>query len=137
MEQAIKVLRILQGAMLATIVLYAAVGEAVGSKSEANSTVFYAMTLVAVSMVGVILVVRRTLVLPAAESLRAQPENPANLNRWRVGYIITYALAEAIALFGFVLRFSGFSFSQIAAFYLAGFVMILFFSPKIVSAGAA
>ena len=44
---------------------------------------------------------------------------------------------EAIALFGFVLRFSGFSFSQIAAFYLAGFVMILFFSPKIASAGAA
>jgi hypothetical protein len=81
-------------------------------------------------MVGVILVVRRTLVLQSAVALATRPNDVAALNRWRAGHIMTYALSEAIAIFGFALRIMGFSLSQVASFYIAGFILLLFFGPR-------
>jgi hypothetical protein len=43
---------------------------------------------------------------------------------------MTYALSEAIAIFGLVLRLIGFSLSQVAYFYIAGFILLLFFGPR-------
>jgi hypothetical protein len=43
---------------------------------------------------------------------------------------MTYALSEAIAIFGLLLRFIGFSFSHVASFYVAGFILLLFFGPR-------
>jgi len=52
------------------------------------------------------------------------------LNRWRTGYLITYALSEALALFGLLVRLAGFSLSQAVTFYLPGLVLMLFFRPR-------
>ena len=131
MEASVRLLRILQMAMLASIFLYVLVGELVGRVTSANNpTLFYAMSMITVTIVGVILVVRRTLVMQSATTLAARPGDVATLARWRAGYIMTYALSEAIALFGFVLRMTGFTLSQVASFYLAGFILLLFFGPR-------
>jgi F0F1-type ATP synthase membrane subunit c/vacuolar-type H+-ATPase subunit K len=74
--------------------------------------------------------VRRLFVLRAEVTLAAQPEDATALNRWRAGYIITYALCEAMALFGLVLRVLGFTLSEVTPFYLVGFVLILVFTPR-------
>src|SRR5215468_980587 len=112
MKSAVKVVRTVQIALLASVVLYVVVGEKVGAIQQFNNPVlFYVLSLATITIVGVILVVRRTLVLRSAAMLASRPNDVAILNRWRVGHITTYALAESIALFGLVLRCVGFTLS--------------------------
>ena len=46
--------------------------------------------------------------------------------------MITYALCEAVALYGFILRIMGFSFRSVAPFYLASIILMIFFAPRTV-----
>jgi hypothetical protein len=131
MESAIKVVRTVQIALLVSVALYVAVGERVGAIQRFQSPVlFYVLSLATITIVGVILVVRRTLVLQSAATLATRPNDVATLNRWRVGHIMTYAMAESIALFGLVLRCVGFTLSQVWSFYIAAFILLLFFGPR-------
>ena len=131
MENAVKVVRIIQIGMLLSVLSLVVVGEIVGSIPRfSNPTLFYALSLATITIVGVILVVRRTLVLQSANVLAVRPNDIATLNRWRAGYVMTYALSEAIAVFGLFLRVIGFSLSQVASFYIAGFILLFFFWPR-------
>jgi hypothetical protein len=131
MENAIKIVRLIQIAMLLSVGMFVVAGEMVGSIPKlSNPTLFYALSLATITIVGVILVVRRTLVLQSAVTLATRPNDLATLNRWRAGYVMTYALSEAIAMFGLVLRLIGFTLSQVASFYIAGFILLLFFGPR-------
>jgi hypothetical protein len=131
MENAVKIVRLIQIAMLLSVGMFVLAGEMVGSIPKlSNPTLFYALSLATITIVGVILVVRRTLVLQSAATLAARPNDAATLTRWRAGYVMTYALSEAIALFGLVLRLIGFTLSQVAYFYIAGFILLLFFGPR-------
>jgi hypothetical protein len=131
MESSIRLVRLLQIAMLAAIVIYVFVGEFVGPLPRmGDPRTYYVLSLATVTMVGVILVVRRTLVLQSESMLATRPGDERTLNRWRAGYIMTYALSETIALFGLVLRILGFSLSHVLSFYVAGFILLLFFGPR-------
>jgi F0F1-type ATP synthase membrane subunit c/vacuolar-type H+-ATPase subunit K len=117
--------------MLASILLYGVVGEVLGPVARAvDPALSYLFSTLAVAIVGAIFVVRRTLVLRAAESLATQPEDNLSLNHWRTGYIATYALCEALALFGLIQRFLGCTLQQSALYYLGGFVLLFFFRPR-------
>jgi hypothetical protein len=132
MTRALQTLRAVQWAMLASILLYAIVGEAVGPiKRALDPSLSYLFTTLGVAIVGVIFVVRRTLVLRAAESLATRPDDDLSLNHWRTGYFATYALCEALALFGLVQRFLGCTWQQSAPYYLGGFVLLFFFRPRL------
>ena len=121
----------MQLAMLGSILLYALVGELAGPGVRAvNPALSYIFTTMGVAIVGVIFVVRRTLVLRSAETLAANPEDSLTLNHWKTGYIATYVLCEALAVFGIVLRFMGFNFRQSLPFYVGGLVLLFFFAPR-------
>jgi hypothetical protein len=131
MIRALKTLRAVQWALLASILLYGIVGELAGPVARAvDPALSYLFSTLAVAIVGAIFVVRRTLVLRAAESLATQPEDNLSLNHWRTGYIATYALCEALALFGLIQRFLGCSLQQSALYYVGGFVLLFFFRPR-------
>lgn len=131
MNRALRTLRAVQWSMLASILLYAAVGERVGPRVRAvNPAISYLLATASVAIVGVIFVVRRTLVLRAAESLATKPEDILSLNHWRTGYIATYVLCETLALFGLVLRLMGSTLQHSLLFYVGGFVLLFFFAPK-------
>ena len=131
MRNALKLLRTLQLTLLGSIVLYAIVGEVVGpARGSANPTLSYVLTTVGVAVVGMILVVRRTLVLRSATALAETPEDSLTLHHWKTGYIATYALCETLALFGLILRFMGFGLQQSVPFYIGGFVLLFFFGPR-------
>jgi hypothetical protein len=131
MRGTIRTLRAVQSAMLGSILLYAVVGEVLGSGAmAADPSLSYVFTTAGVAVVGVIFVVRRTLVLRSAESLASHPDDALTLGHWKSGYIATYALCEALALFGLVLRFMGFNFQQSLPFYIGGFVLLFFFGPR-------
>jgi hypothetical protein len=131
MLKALKALRAVQWSMLASIVLYGIAGEVMGPAARGvDAALSYLFATLSVAIVGSIFVVRRTLVLRAGESLAARPEDSLSLNHWRTGYIATYALCEALALFGLVLRFRASPTQASVPYYLGGFVLLLFFRPK-------
>ncbi len=131
MIRALKTLRVVQWSMLASILVYAAVGERFGPRARGvDPTLSYIFSTLAVGIVGTIFVVRRTLVQRAAASLATKPDDALSLNHWQTGYIATYALCEALALFGLVLRFQGSQFQQSLLFYIGGFVLLFFFGPR-------
>jgi len=131
MVRVLKILRAMQWLMLVSILLYASLGEVVGPGLRAvNPTLDYLFSTMAVAIVGVIFVLRRTLVLRAAESLATRPDDSVSLNHWRTGYIATYLLCEALALFGLVLRFLGGNLQQGLPFYIGGFTLLFFFRPR-------
>jgi hypothetical protein len=113
------------------IVIYGWVVFRIPSSAIPNSILLRALTVVAVSMVILIFVMRRIQVLPAEAILQTQPQDAKALARLRLGYLITYTLSLSIALYGLVLHFLGFSIAQIAPFFIAGFALIVFFGPKI------
>lgn len=131
MRGTVRTLRAVQWAMLGSILLYAVVGEVLGSGARAvDPSLSYVFTTAGVAIVGVIFVVRRTLVLRSAESLASHPDDSLTLSHWRSGYIATYALCEALASFGLILRFMGVNFQQSLPFYIGGFVLLFFFGPQ-------
>lgn len=131
MAHSLKTLRTMQWAMLVSILLYVAVGEILGPRiRRVDPALSYLFSTLAVGIVGTIFVVRRTLVLRAASTLATQPEDNLSLSQWKAGYITTYGLCEALALFGLVLRFRGSELQQSLLFYVGGFVLMLFFRPR-------
>src|SRR5258705_2727914 len=80
-ENAIKIVRAIQIAMLLSVAMFVLAGEMVGSIPHfSNPTLFYALSLATITIVGVILVVRRTLVLQSATTLATRPNDIATLN---------------------------------------------------------
>ena len=132
MAGVLRTLRIVQWLMLASIVAYSTVAEIVApGVRPVNPTVSYLFSTLCVAIVGIIFVVRRTLVLRAAESLAAHPDDNLSLGQWRTGYLATYALCESMAMFGLVLRFLGGNLQQSLPFYFGGFVLLFFFRPRL------
>src|SRR5258708_37119635 len=131
MSKALKMLRTVQVARLGSSVLSAIVGELGGPlRASPNPTLSYVLTTVGVAVVGMILVVRRTLIVRSATTLAEKPEDGLTLNHWKTGYIATYALCETLALFGLILRFMGFGFQQSLPFYVGSFGLLFFFRPR-------
>jgi cytochrome b561 len=131
MIKALQTLRMVQWLMLASIVLYGIVGEVAGPVPRGvDQTLSYLFATLTVAIVGAIFVVRRTLVFQAAESLVAHPEDKLSLDHWRTGYIATYCLCEALALFGLILRFRGSPVEASVYYYLGSFILLLFFWPR-------
>lgn len=130
MSKLLRTLRAVQWAMLLSIVLYGVIGELTGPRvTHVDQTLSYIFTSLSVGIVGMIFIVRRTLVLRAQPALSLNPEDALSLNHWKTGYIATYALCEALALFGLVLRIRGSALQQSLLFYAAGFTLMLFFRP--------
>ncbi len=131
MRGTVRTLRTVQCALLGSIILYAVLSAVLGSRARTvDPSLSYVFTTAAVAIVGVIFVVRRTLVQRSAESLAARPDDSLTLGHWKSGYITTYALCEALALFGLILRFMGCHFQQSLPYYVGGFVLMAFFRPK-------
>lgn len=119
--------------MLVTIVVYAVVGEMLSHKitrTPAN-TLFHAISLLSISLVGAAIVVRRTLILRSETSLQQNSNDAVALSQWRIGYFVLYALCEMFGLFGLLLRIDGFPLANVWGFYLGGIVLLLLYAPRI------
>jgi hypothetical protein len=128
----LKVLRIVQWSMLGSIPLCGVLGELAGPPpGRIDQTLSYILSSLAVGVVGTIFVLRRTLVIPAAAGLTTNPGDGLSLNHWKTGYLATYALCDALAMFGLVLRFRGSGLQQSLLFYIGGFVLLAFFRPSL------
>lgn len=132
MDAALKLARMVHAAMLIALILYVFLGEWVPHPPRTPSSVlFYVVTVLAIAMIGVMFVMRRANVVPAEQTLSAEPGNSAALQRWRLGQMVTLALCESLGLYGLVLRFLGFTLSQVLPFYVVSLVLLLYFRPRL------
>src|SRR5581483_9636104 len=111
MDTAKRTLNMIRAAFLFAIAVYMFVGErvAVGKPGPVHAMLFQILAVVAVVNV----VVRKSIVTPALAALRANANDMQALNRWRGGFVVTYALCEASALYGFIVRIVGFSYTMV------------------------
>jgi hypothetical protein len=116
--------------MLVSVGIYAVVGELASRHLNTDAKALYAISFASISLVGAIMVVRKTLVLQSEVELRQKPGDPVTIARWKTGYIVTYALCEALALFGLVLRIMGFALGQVWPYYAGSFVLLALFWPR-------
>jgi hypothetical protein len=133
MDIAKRTLNMVRAALIFAIAVYMFIGEqvAVGKTGPPNAMLFQILAVVAVVNIVVIFIVRRSTVAPALATLQENSGHMAALIRWRGGYMVTYALCEAVALYGFVLRVLGFSYRMVVPFYLASFVLMIYFGPRV------
>ena len=132
MGPAVRLVRQVQIAMLVSIALYVVAGEMLSrtlAPSPAN-TLFHALSLISISLVGAMVVVRRTLILPSEALLKERSDDSVTVARWRTCYLFLYALCEVLGLFGLLLRMFGFTLANVWGFYLGGFVLLLLYSPR-------
>ena len=131
MDASLKMLQIIRVAMLAAIVLYVLIAHlALPHRPAPAMTVLYIVMFVAVMDVIALIILRRMFLPQPVAGMAAQTVDGKALAQWRVGYLLTYALSEAIALLGLVLNALGFTIRQALPFYIAGFALILFFRPR-------
>src|SRR5437588_9498022 len=111
--------------MCVTTIFYVLVGEWMEATPRQLNTALYNGMLIFALLIGLIIVVTRKLTIDRAlEVLKHTPDNMAALYRWRSGNILSFALAESIVLYGFVVRFLGASLAQAAPFYIAGIIIL-------------
>ena len=125
-----KNLQAIRVAMLASVVFYAVIATLAPTSGELNHILFYAFTAIAIMEVAAIFVLRRILISPRQTVAMPQPEEAKVSLKPATALVIIYCLSEAVAVYGLVLHFLGFSLSQVAPFFFAGLALLLYFEPR-------
>jgi len=133
MQQSLRMLRMIHVFMLVALFVYAFLPEWIKPHPSQlpNPIIFYAITVMTAVIVAIVFFVRRRMVLSAEPSVTTATPDPAALMRWRAGSIMCFALAEAIGLYGMVLRFIGFAFGQVIYFYIVAVVLMVYCRPRL------
>ena len=130
MKQAMTVLRVLQIAMLLSLGMFVFLAEWAHPMPDRmpQPVIFVVISIAGLTEAMVAFFLRRIIIGRAESLLIANPNDQVALNRWRTGYIAVLGLCESIGLYGLILRFLGFR--QVFPFYLAGIVLLLYFTPR-------
>ena len=131
LETTLRVLRLLWGVLLFSILLFPVIGEAVGTR-EPKDVRLIQLGLACLSLVLIVVasLVRLKMVQPATEILSSRSDDAAALKRWQTGSILSYVMFESVVLYGFVFRMMGASLYQAAPFYLAGVLLMILWWPR-------
>ena len=131
MESSLKFVRVVRLVLLASIVLFAVFVEWIHPDPRPRTwTYFYVIGGLAVWSVEGMFFFRRRMLKPAERVLSTQPDDVAALKRWRAAYVGIYALFHSVFMWGLLLRFLRFSLLQVLPFYVAAFLLLLYFAPR-------
>ena len=132
MQTSLRLMRFMRIFMVAALVVIILLPEWVHPHPDhpAPKVFFFAITGLACVDVAIAFFMHRMMLRRATPVLAANPEDKAGLNQLRTAYVMAFAFAIAIGLFGLVLRFIGFSLGQVAPFYVAGIGLLLYFNPR-------
>jgi hypothetical protein len=118
LDQTLRIIRILHGVFLFTMVLYAYVAHiSTPPPAIVNPSFFWSIVGVALGCYFASLLVTARKISPAIEKLRTNPDDRAALVSWRVGAILSYVTMECVPLFGFAQYFLGATVRQVAPFF--------------------
>ena len=133
MDARLRILRIVHAAMLLAAVVYVFLAEYLRRQRPVeplNQTAYLAIALVAAAIAVASFLVRRSLIDRSFDEPPSQGNSSAAVFRWFGGYVVVFAMCEAIVLLGFILRFMGANLSEAALLYAVGILLFLLFSPR-------
>ena len=93
--------------------------------------VVVAISFACLGTIGVALFYRSRMVDESAAQLVANPQDSAQLNRWRTGVLVSLTCAESVVLFGFMLKILGARWSVAGVFFVVGILLLLVWTPKL------
>jgi hypothetical protein len=128
----LRILRTFHGALILSIFLYAVVlKEILAPPLQAPDALL--ATLLGVLSIGMIVTgvaVRSRMIGRAYQTLRVKPDDLKSLNQWRVGAVLSAALAEGVVLCGVALYLIGKPVRQAVPFFVVGSMVMLLWWPQ-------
>jgi len=83
MQVAARLLQMVRIAMLLSVVAYVAITVVLPSHASSDTVIFHAFTVMSITLVAIIFIVRRRFLAPAEAALAVQPDDARELARWR------------------------------------------------------
>jgi hypothetical protein len=131
-------MRILLAVFLLTVLLLAyAAEEMAGTITGYSKTYLGVMICLAILNGLQACYFRRKRLIPALDKLRQNPNDSSALKQWRGSITVNLSLTEAIALYGFMLRFMGASRRVSLPFFAGALILMLVLRPQLDLAGEA
>jgi hypothetical protein len=133
-QLALRTLRTTHTLFLLSILFYAFLGERLMQRPAAyrgSRMLIVTMAMLAVALAGAAAILRGRTVTPSADTLRRDPQDLPALKRWQMGSLTSLAICESVALCGLALRARGAALNVVLPFYLAGFVLMLAWRPRL------
>jgi hypothetical protein len=96
-----------------------------------SAVVIWANAFVCIVIIGMALFFRSRMVSESAAKLYTNPQDIEALQTWRSGQIVSFAFAEAVVLFGFVLKFLGAHWNVAGVFFVVGILLLVAWRPKL------
>jgi hypothetical protein len=129
---ALRQTRILQLAFLATVPLFVFELSIIHPQPRPFNPVFaLALAFVSATDIGIAFSFRVRKLHAAEERLRSNSQDAAALILWRSGVIISYCFAEAVVLFGFVLKILGGPWNIAGIFFAVGVLLMFAWTPRL------
>jgi hypothetical protein len=125
-------MRLVQSAYVVAIPLFGWVAESVRGRGSNDWTLWHwVMTGLALYSASVGFILRPKMLRRSEEALAKDASNPKALKQWQAGHLIGFASAEAIVLWGVVVRIvlCG-ALWQASLFYAAGLFLLLLWTPR-------
>ena len=131
-DAALRPLRAIHLALLASMLLYVYLGEKLFSRqpNSTDRTFVTAVAVISAAMIGIAFIVRAKMIRPALDRLQSVPDDANSLRRLRSGSIVSYILAESVVMFGLILRALSGTLHQSLPFYIAGPVLMVLWWPR-------
>jgi len=131
-EGTLRQLQLVHACLIVSILLYVFLMKLLQlPNTESPSTnLVWGLAIESVVTLGVGFSIRSRKLSAAFQTLRVNPNDPGALAQWRTGAIISDALAESVALCGFVIHYLGGTSRQAAPFFAAGFLAMLLWWPR-------
>jgi F0F1-type ATP synthase membrane subunit c/vacuolar-type H+-ATPase subunit K len=125
-------LRLIQSVYIVAIPLFGWVAESVRGRGSSDWTLWHwVMTGLALYAALGGFFLRRKLMRRSEEALAKDASNPKALKQWQAGHLIGFASAEAIVIWGVVVRMVlGGALWQASLFYAAGLFLLLLWTPR-------
>ena len=134
LDDAVRTMRVLNAIFLVSVLLYAWVGEFAGPKSslEPQQLAVYRIALGILAPMNVLIALgfRRKQVGIAAATLQSLPDDAEAIGQWRSGNLISFVLAETVALLGLMLLFLGGTLKISLPFYVGALLLLIVWFPR-------
>jgi hypothetical protein len=130
-EKAFREIRLLHLGFVATWFLLLLVFEFISPVKSSLPAYFpAALGLVCITDITIGFVQRTRYISAATEILRAEPQSQVGLAKWRMANILSFTFAQTVTLFGFLLKFLGWSWNIAGIFFGVGLALLLLWTPR-------
>jgi len=129
MNPAIRVVRILQFAMIFSVLLFYLVLHLIHpAPQNVDSTVQLAIVCCAIASAMAGFIMQRA-VQNAPDRPNASGQTSTARGRWLSGHVVRFATGESVALFGFVLGIMGSTSNVVIALFAGSLLLLVFWQP--------